>query len=80
MTALDPAARDLLVAIAAVLDVQPKPVTRDQLGHYLSQVADRAAVVRVACAVLLVPEDRQIDSARSVAAELQRLANQGVLR
>ena len=77
MTALDPAARDLLAAIGAALDVQPKPMTRDQLGHYLAQVADRAAVVRVACAVLLVPEHRQTENAQAVAAELQRLADQG---
>jgi hypothetical protein len=73
VSALDPAARELLAAIAAVLDVHPKPTRTDELPDWWQKVTDRAAVVRTACTVLLEHQSFQTEQARRLAAELRRI-------
>ena len=71
---LDPAARELLQAIAAALDPTPKPETREEVVGWWNTVAGRAAVIRTGLNDLLEHEHRQADRARALAAQLRRIA------
>jgi hypothetical protein len=77
VTALDPASRELLQAIGAVLDVTPKPQTHLEVPGWQQRVVNRAAVVRDGVDVVLADPARQEQQARRVAAQLRRLAGQG---
>ena len=74
MSVLDPAARELLQAIGAVLDVTPKPRTHLEVAGWQQRVVNRAAVVRHGVDVVLASQARQEEQARRVAAQLRRLA------
>jgi hypothetical protein len=70
---LDPAGRELLAAIGAALDVEPKPRTQAEVGPWMNRLRDRAAVIRRVCETVLASETRQADRARRYAAELRQL-------
>jgi hypothetical protein len=74
VTDLDPASRELLQAIAAMLEVRSKPQTAEQVPDYWQRMSDRAAIVRTACTVLLEHGDNQTDRARVLARELRLIA------
>jgi hypothetical protein len=75
---LDPACRELLAAIGAALDLEPKPQTQAEVGPWLNRLRDRAAVVRMVCETVLASEHQQTERARRFAAELRQLiARQG---
>jgi hypothetical protein len=70
---LDPAARELLQAIAVALDLEPKPRTHAEVGPWMDRLRDRAAVVRMVCTTVLEREAYQADRARRFAAELRQI-------
>jgi hypothetical protein len=75
---LDPACRELLAAIGAALDLEPKPRAHADLGPWLNRLRDRAAVVRMICETVLASEHQQAERARQFAGELRQLiARQG---
>ncbi len=74
---LDPPCRELLQAIGAYLDVTPKPTSTEQVVDWWKEVADRAAVVRVAIDTVLAHTTHQQRQAQRLAAELRRLTAEG---
>jgi hypothetical protein len=75
---LDPAAQELLAAIGAALDLEPKPRIHAEVGPWLDRLRDRAAVIRMICETVLASETHQAGRARRFAAELRQLiARQG---
>ena len=72
MTALDPAARELLVAIAVALDLGDRPADPAAALVWNDQLHDRAAVVRTVCTTLL-EHGHQTDRARQYARELRAM-------